>query len=93
MTTKNITIRMDDELKKEFSYLCDEIGMSMGTAFTIFAKTVVREKRIPFELIASSPNKETISAMLEAEQISRDPAVKKYETTAELFKDLDSNEV
>ena len=28
------------------------MGMSMTTAFTIFAKTVTREKRIPFEVTA-----------------------------------------
>ena len=30
--------------------VCKELGMSMTTAFTIFAKKVVRERRIPFDL-------------------------------------------
>lgn len=29
---------------------CKEMGMSMTTAFTIFATKVSREKRIPFEI-------------------------------------------
>ena len=45
--------------------------MSMGTAMTIFAKTVVKEGRIPFELSVKTPNRETIEAMLEAENQPR----------------------
>ena len=50
MPQTNINIRMDSDLKKQFDEFCDEIGMSMTTAFNIFAKTVVRERRIPFEI-------------------------------------------
>lgn len=46
----NVNFRMDPELKKEFECTCEEMGMTMTTAFTIFAKKVVREKRIPFEI-------------------------------------------
>jgi DNA-damage-inducible protein J len=41
---------MDEELKKQAETLFDEIGMNMTTAFTIFAKTAVRQQKIPFEL-------------------------------------------
>lgn len=46
----NINFRMDAELKKSMEQACSELGMSMTTAFTIFAKKVSREKRIPFEV-------------------------------------------
>lgn len=45
-----ITVRLDDNLKNSFAKTCDELGMDMTTAFTIFAKKVSREKRIPFEV-------------------------------------------
>lgn len=45
---------MDENLKKQFDSLCEEIGMSMTTAVCIFAKKAVRERRIPFELTADS---------------------------------------
>ena len=32
--------------------LCNDMGLSMTAAFTIFAKSVTREKRIPFEVSA-----------------------------------------
>lgn len=49
----NVNIRMDEELKKQAEQLFAEFGMNMTTAFTIFAKTVVRERRIPFEIAAA----------------------------------------
>ena len=44
------TIRMDADLKAEFDKLCEEFGMSANTAFNIYAKTVVRQRRIPFPI-------------------------------------------
>ena len=48
----NVNFRMDEELKKSMEKVCADMGLSMTTAFTIFAKTVTREKRIPFEVSA-----------------------------------------
>ena len=47
-----ISLRVDDELKRSAERTLDEIGLSMSTAINIFLKTVVRENRIPFELSA-----------------------------------------
>ena len=46
----NVNFRMDAELNKSMEQACSELGMSMTTAFTIFAKKVSREKRIPFDV-------------------------------------------
>ena len=45
-----VNIRLDENLKKSMEQVCQELGMSMTTAFTIFAKKMSREKRIPFEV-------------------------------------------
>ena len=50
--TVNVNFRMDAELKKSMEQVCADMGLSMTTAFTIFAKKVSREKRIPFEVSA-----------------------------------------
>ena len=50
MAQTNLNIRIDEDLKEEFSQFCDQVGMSMTTAFTIFAKKAVKEQRIPFEI-------------------------------------------
>ena len=50
--TVNINFRMDSDLKKDLEETCSDMGMSITTAFTIFARTVVRERKIPFEIAA-----------------------------------------
>lgn len=50
MTTKNVTIRMDSELKEQAEELFNDLGLNMTTAVTAFIKQSVREQRIPFEL-------------------------------------------
>ena len=52
MAQAMVNFRMDAELKKAMEQTCQEMGLSMTTAFTIFAKKVSREKRIPFEITA-----------------------------------------
>ena len=58
MTTSNLSlnIRMDKDLKNNLSKLCDELGMNVSTAFTIFAKAMVRRGGIPFEVTIDIPN-------------------------------------
>lgn len=50
--TVNVNFRIDAEDKKKMESACDEMGLSMTAAFTIFAKKVGRERRIPFEVSA-----------------------------------------
>jgi len=47
-----VNFRMDESVKKSMEQACREMGLSMTTAFTIFATKVGREKRIPFEVTA-----------------------------------------
>ena len=55
MAQTNLNIRMDENLKKSFDTLCEDLGMSMTTAICIFAKKAVMEQRIPFEVNANDP--------------------------------------
>jgi DNA-damage-inducible protein J len=57
MAQATFSVRMDEALKRQFDALCADFGMNATTAFNIFARAVVREKRIPFEIQAS----ETVS--------------------------------
>ena len=50
MAQTRINICMDEEIKQQFEAFCTNVGMSMTTAFTVFAKKVIRERRIPFEI-------------------------------------------
>lgn len=68
----NVNFRMDADLKKSMEQACSELGMSMTTAFTIFAKKVSREKRIPFDVSVDPFYSE--SNMRHLEQIACDVA-------------------
>lgn len=50
MSQTMVTIRMDEDLKANMEGVCRELGMNMTTAFTIFARKMCREQRIPFEV-------------------------------------------
>ncbi|KIR03058.1 DNA-damage-inducible protein J [Lachnospiraceae bacterium TWA4] len=54
MALATFSVRMDENLKRQFDILCSEFGMNATTAFNVFARAVVREKKIPFEIQASS---------------------------------------
>lgn len=65
MAQATFSVRMDEGLKADFETLCKEFGMNMSVAINIFAKTVVREKRIPFEITTKEKtisNEEALAA-------------------------------
>ena len=68
MAQMAVNFRIDEKLKKEMEQVCSEMGMSLTTAFTIFAKKVTKEKRIPFEVCAdpfySSVNMEYLEKVI-----------------------------
>ena len=47
-----VNFRLEKDLKSKMEAVCKDMGMTMTTAFTIFAKKVCRERRIPFEVSA-----------------------------------------
>ena len=49
MAQTTISVRMDENLKKDFDHICNELGMTMTTAITMLAKKMTREQRLPFE--------------------------------------------
>lgn len=90
MAQTMVNFRMDEELKRNMERVCSDMGMSMTTAFTIFAKKVTREKCIPFEVSAGSnirePNQETIAAIEEIQEIKKNPGnYKHYRSFSEIL--------
>ena len=56
MAQTMVNFRMDEELKKNMEQICQDMGMSMTTALTIFLVKLANERRIPFEI--TSPDEE-----------------------------------
>lgn len=92
MANVNVTIRMDSDLKNQADSLFNELGMSMTTAFTLFAKQAVREQKIPFSISLSVPNKETLDALNEFKAMTNDKDnYKRYDSFDELLKEVIPN--
>jgi DNA-damage-inducible protein J len=54
MSQTTFSVRMDTEVKKQFDDFCAQVGMNTTTAFNLFARTVLREKRLPFDITTIS---------------------------------------
>lgn len=71
MSSVNITIRMDEELKNEADALFSELGLSLTSAITVFVRQAVREQKIPFEItrdVSKTDVSEILRAVLNAEK-------------------------
>ena len=86
--TTNVNFRLDKNLKMQFEKLCDDLGLSMSAAFTVFAKTMVRQQRIPFDVSLEVPNEETLKSM---ENIEKGQNLsKRFTSVRELMEDLNA---
>ena len=65
MAQATFSVRMDEALKRQFDSLCQDFGMTASTAINVFARAVVRERKIPFE-IAAAPQEITRDGALQA---------------------------
>lgn len=50
MAQTTLNVRIDEQLKNELEEFCNNVGMNISVAVNMFAKTVVREQRLPFEI-------------------------------------------
>ncbi|MCD8212723.1 MAG: type II toxin-antitoxin system RelB/DinJ family antitoxin [Campylobacter sp.] len=64
-----ITFKIDKDLKSDFSALVKEFGMDLTTAFNVFARAVVRDRKIPFEINAPYSDKTIKEILNESKKI------------------------
>ena len=50
MAISTFSVRMKSDVKNELDKICAQLGLNTSVAINIFARTVIREKRIPFEI-------------------------------------------
>jgi len=50
MAQTTFSVRMDSEVKKQLDDFCSQVGMNTTVAFNMFARAILREKRLPFEV-------------------------------------------
>jgi len=75
MDKEDIELEMDVELKEQFEKVLESLGLDINTAFNIFAHEVIKQGKLPFELV---PNQETVEAM-------QDGKVTHYKNSKEMF--------
>lgn len=72
MAQTTLSVRMDENVKKQFDSFCSEVGMNASVAVNLFAKAVLRERKIPFEIALnddpfySMENKERLKKSIDA---------------------------
>jgi DNA-damage-inducible protein J len=80
MPTKTITVRVEEETKKQAESILDDMGLNVTTLFNACLKAVVREKRVPFALVSSDFDFRQMvrSKLAESQAIAADPTARRY---------------
>jgi len=50
MAQTNLTIRIDEDIKRDAETLFNRIGLNLSSAINVFFRQAIREQSIPFEL-------------------------------------------
>ncbi len=87
-----VSFRMDDTLKRRTEAVLDELGLNMTTAMTMFAKTIVRERRLPLDLsidpFYSASNQARLTRAIEDYEAGRaTPIIKSMEELERMAED------
>lgn len=89
MTSTNLNIRTDKEIKETAEKIYSSLGLNMTTAINMFLRASIRERGIPFELKLNIPTDETIEAIEEGRMIASDDSVNAYDNIDDLRKALE----
>ena len=89
MSTANINIRIDSNLKQDAEALFNDLGLTMTSAITMFLKTAVMRDAIPFEVKRVTPNAETLAALAEYKEMKSNPdKYKRYSSFQDLLDEV-----
>ena len=89
MSTTNINVRVDTELKQSAETLFNDLGLNMSSAITMFLKSAISHDGIPFEVKRLSPNAETIAALAEYDAMKKKPgSYKRYSSFDEIMDEV-----
>lgn len=89
MSTTNINVRVDSELKKSAEELFSDLGLNMSTAITMFLKSAVNHDGIPFDVKRQIPNSETRAALAEYDEMKNNPEkYKRYKSFDDMIDEV-----
>ena len=89
MPKVSTSITIDAETKAKAQAMLADLGLDLSTAVNIFLKQMLYEGGIPFSITREIPNRITLEAMKEAQEMSRSPEnYKKYDTVDGMMEDI-----
>lgn len=91
MANVNVTIRMEESMKRQADELFSNLGMSLSGAINVFLRQALREQAIPFQIGRDVPNKDTMEALEEVKRLKNDPNKKLYNSFAELLREVEAD--
>jgi DNA-damage-inducible protein J len=53
MSQATLSVRMDENIKRRFDAFCADAGMNASVAVNMFVRAVIREKKIPFDVVGN----------------------------------------
>lgn len=85
----NVNIRIDSDIKQKAEDVFRSLGLTPTTAITMFYIQTIRHQGIPFVLKLETPNKDTLKAIKEVEEMEKDPSKTEiFDNVDELMEDL-----
>ena len=89
MAKVSTNISLDSDTKSKAQVMLADLGMDLSTAVNIFLKQMLYEGGIPFAITREIPNKITLAAMKEAQEMSRYPEMyRKYDNVDRMMEDI-----
>lgn len=88
MAQTNLSVRVNEEDKKNFEQFCNETGMNISVAINMFIKNVLKEHKLPFEISDSFYSKSNMKALKNSiEQINEGKVISKTITDLKEMED------
>ena len=85
-----VSLRFEDEMKRQLDEMCDEMGMNLTTFFMIYAKRALRDRRIPFDIVAPADPFYSASNLKQLEKT--DSQIKEGQVVVKSIEDLERME-
>lgn len=90
MANVNVTICMEENLKRQADELFSDLGMTLSSAMTVFIKQAIRQQAIPFTISRNILNEDTMEAIEEVRKLKGNKEKKTYSSFDEMLKEIDS---
>ena len=71
MAMVTVSLRFEEDMKKELDEMCEEMGMNLTTFFMIYAKKALRDRKIPFDIVAPAREKKVFEREIDTEDVDR----------------------